>query len=154
MRNAILLGALTFILPASLIGAWVGINYFAPGSPGTPVHAGAVSNGRPEYCTNLNVNVRARSQADRVVTLQGGELVRGTFEVHGGWGRVDLFLRVVSPQGLEILASPRRTNYDFSFPAPIRGDYTFELDNRFSLYTSKAVALYYCIDRGERFFTP
>jgi hypothetical protein len=154
MRNALILGMLSFLLPAALAGAWVAMNYWAPGDPGTPVHAGAISNGRPQDCTNLVTNVRARSQAERVVTLEGGEIVRGTFEVHGGWGRVDIFLRVVSPQGLEILASPRAENYEFSFPAPIRGNYVFELDNRFSLYTSKAVALYYCIDRGEPLLTP
>lgn len=127
------------------------MNYYAPGTVGTPARAGAVSNGKPEQCTNVNFNVRARGEERRIVALAEGDLLRGTFEVHGGFGRVDIFLRVVSPQGLDILASPKSENYDFNFPAKIRGEYVFVFDNRFSLYTSKAVGLYYCIEpQGPR----
>ena len=76
-------------------------------------------------------------------------MLRGTFEVEGGFGRVDILMRIVSPQGLEMLATPKETAYDFNLPAKIRGDYTFVFDNRYSLYTSKSVGLFYCIDRGR-----
>jgi hypothetical protein len=47
------------------------------------------------------------------------------------------------------MASPREETYQFTFPVQIRGDYTFTFDNRFSLYTSKSIGLYYCIDTGQ-----
>jgi hypothetical protein len=99
-------------------------------------------------CTNINLTARARSAATHVATLPGPGLVRGTFEAQGGFGRVDIFLRVTDPQGLEIMSTPREETFEFSFPAEIRGDYTFVFDNRFSLYTSKSIGLYYCLDTG------
>jgi hypothetical protein len=57
-------------------------------------------------------------------------------------------MRVVDPQGLEILATPKVANYDFSLPPKYRGDYALEFDNTYSLYTSKSVALFYCVEGG------
>jgi hypothetical protein len=36
-------------------------------------------------------------------------------------------------------------------PAKINGDYVLVFDNRYSMFTSKSVGLYYCIDRGRPF---
>jgi hypothetical protein len=77
-------------------------------------------------------------------------IVRGTFEVLGGFGRVDIFLRVQSPQNEDMLASPKATNYDFVFPTRMDGDYRFFFDNRYSMFTQKSVGFYYCIDDGTQ----
>jgi len=130
--------------------SWWAMNKYNPGSIGTPAHAGAVSNGKPEECTNVSFNVGPRSKTERKVMLETGELLRGTFEANGGLGRVDIFLRVRNPQNEEILASPRAQSYDFTFPARNRGEYVFIFDNRFSLFTSKGVGLFYCIDKPVR----
>lgn len=142
----ILLGSI-FVLSLGAAAVWWAVNYWAPGTVGTPAHAGAISQGRPQDCTNLNVNVHARGEATRAIDLAQGDYVRGTFEADGGFGHVDVLMRLVTPMGEEILESPRASNYDFSFPAKVHGTYTFVLDNRYSLFTSKAVALYYCIER-------
>ncbi len=134
------------LLVTGLIGAWVAMNYYSPGSAGTPAHAGVVSNGQLEDCVNENFAVRPRQFVERKVTFEQGGLVRGTFEAHGGVGHVDVLLRVKDPQGLDIYASPRVDTEDFTFPVPIRGEYTFLFDNRYSLYTSKSIGLFYCFD--------
>lgn len=148
MRSFVVSVFVLSLLVGGVVGGWAAINYFNPGAVGTPAHAGVVSNGHPETCTNVNFAVKARGEARRSVSLQAGDLLRGTFEAEGGFGAVDVLMRIVSPQGDEILASPKKTAYDFSLPAKLRGDYTFVFDNRYSLYTSKSVGLYYCIDRG------
>ena len=149
MRSVVVTIFVGGLLVAGIVGGWAAMNYFSPGTVGTPAHAGAVSNGHPEDCTNVNFAVSARSEEQRSVLLEPGEVLRGTFEVEGGFGRVDILMRIVSPQGLELLATPKETAYDFNLPAKIRGDYVFVFDNRYSLYTSKAVGLFYCIDRGR-----
>lgn len=148
--KSVLTGIFVFgLLVAGLIGAGVTMNYYSPGSAGTPTHAGAVSNGQLEDCVNENFAVRPRQLAERTVLFEQGGLVRGTFEAHGGVGHVDILLRVKDPQGLEIYASQRIATDDFTFPAPIRGDYTFVFDNRYSIYTSKSIGLFYCLDPGR-----
>jgi hypothetical protein len=86
----------------------------------------------------------------RKVPLQENQILRGTFEVQGGFGRVDIMMRIVTPQGLVILAVPRTQDYDFVLPAKLRGEYQFVFDNRYSMLTGKSVGLYYCIDNGRR----
>jgi hypothetical protein len=46
-------------------------------------------------------------------------------------------------------ATPRIAQYDFTLPAKYRGEYALVFDNRYSMYTAKAIGLYYCIDRGR-----
>jgi len=148
--KTLLVGGFVFLLLAFGVGSgWVAMNYFNPGTVGTPAHAGAVSNGRPQDCTNVNFNVRPRSEERRAISLDIHKLVRGTFEADGGFGRVDVIMRVVDPQGQEIFTTPKVSNYDFNIPPQYRGDYSLVFDNRYSLYTSKAIALYYCIDTGQ-----
>ncbi|MGH8519793.1 MAG: emp24/gp25L/p24 family protein [Panacagrimonas sp.] len=145
MRTAVVAVILGLLLVAGIAGGWVAMTYYAPGSIGSPAHAGAVSNGRPDQCTNLSFGVRARSQEARTVRLNKGDILRGTFEADGGLGNVDIFMRIVTPQGLEMYASPKTNVDDFFFPAQIAGDYTFEFDNRYSMYTSKAIGFFYCV---------
>jgi hypothetical protein len=147
LRTFLTLTLVLVLLGAGLAGGWIAMNYYAPSDAGTPAHAGIVSNGRPDECTNVNFSVPARRTETRSVLLGQGDLLRGTFEAQGGWGRVDILMRIVSPQGLEILASPKAENYDFTLPAQIRGEYEFVFDNRYSLYTSKSVGLFYCVER-------
>jgi hypothetical protein len=147
MRRFGTLLAVVLVLGGALGACWIVFNEWSPGTIGTPAHAGAVSDGNPQDCTNLNLTVKARSEATRALPLQEGDYVRGTFEADGGFGRVDILLRLVTPMGDQILESPRAENYDFTFSAQVRGTYTLVLDNRYSLYTSKNVALYYCIER-------
>ena len=136
-------------LVGGLIGGWVAMNYYNPGTAGTPAHAGIVSNGTVEECANVNFSVRPRASVERTALFETGDLVRGTFEAHGGLGHVDILLRVRDPQRQEIYASPRVDTEDFTFPATIGGEYTFVFDNRYSLYTSKAIGLFYCVDPGR-----
>jgi hypothetical protein len=147
MRKFIGIVFLAVILPGGLVTAWVAMNYYSPGSVGTPAHAGVVTNGNPEECTNVNFSARARGYATHSVLFEEGALVRGTFNVEGGMGNVDIILRVYDPQGKQLLQTHRESNYDFTFPVPLRGDYTFNFDNRFSLYTSKSVGLFYCVEQ-------
>jgi hypothetical protein len=137
------------LLVAGVGGGWVAMNYYNPGAAPTPAHAGVVSDGRPHECTNEAFIVRPRQSAEQRVLFEESGLARGTFEAHGGMGRVDILLRIVDPQGLEIYASPRVETIDFTFPVPIRGEYVFVFDNTYSLYTSKSVGLFYCLEPGR-----
>jgi hypothetical protein len=134
------------LLVAGVVGGWVAMNYYNPGAAPTPAHAGVVSHGEPDECTNESFIVRPRRSAERRVIFNESGLARGTFEAHGGIGHVDILLRIVDPQGLEIYASPRVETTDFTFPVPIRGEYTFVFDNTYSLYTSKSVGLFHCLE--------
>ena len=143
-----LLGLAVFALVAGAIaGGWIALNKYTPGAVGTPAHASAISNGHPDQCTNVNFSVRRRGMATRQVLLEQGDLLRGTFEADGGFGRVDILMRIESPQGEDMASSPRSTNYDFMFSAKYRGNYSLVFDNRYSLYTSKSIGLYYCIEK-------
>jgi hypothetical protein len=137
------------LLGGGIVGGWTAMNYYNPGTVGTPAHAGSISNGRPETCTTVNFHVNPRGVVSRPIPLDQGDLLRGTFEADGGFGRVNIFMRIVSPQGDEMGASPKASNYDFNFSAKYRGEYSLVFDNRYSLYTSKSIGLYYCIDRGR-----
>jgi hypothetical protein len=148
MRTLGILVAFVLVAGGGLAAAWVGVNYWAPGTVGTPAHAGAITNGQPETCTNVNINVHAQGQEARTANFNAGDYVRATFEADGGFGRVDILMRLLDPQGTQLLVSPRAGNYDFTFPVKLRGAYEFVFDNRYSLYTSKNVALYYCVDRA------
>jgi hypothetical protein len=134
-------------LPASLMAGWVILSNTSPGTVGTPAHAGAVSNGKPEGCTTVDLQVRARSKAETKILLADQQVVRGTYEADGGFGHVDILMRIESPQGDEIFVSPKKSNYDFVLAPRIGGEYTFVFDNRYSLVTPKAIGLYYCIAR-------
>jgi hypothetical protein len=136
-------------LVGGLVAGWVAMNLYWPGDAGTPAHAGIVSNGNLEDCVNISFNVRARQEEERTALFETGDLVRGTFEAHGGIGHVDILVRVRDPQRQEIYASQKTNTEDFTFPAQMRGEYTFVFDNRYSLYTSKAVGLFYCVDPGR-----
>jgi hypothetical protein len=148
--RTLLTGVFVFILLAGgIAGGWVAMNYYNPGNVGTPAHAGALSNGQLQDCTNVNFSVKPRSTTRRTITLQAGNLLRGTYEADGGFGRVDIMMRVESPQGDVLLTGPRAANYDFSIPAKINGDYVVIFDNRYSLYTAKSIGLFTCIDTGR-----
>lgn len=147
--RSFLLGLFIFtLLTGGIVGGWFAMNRYAPGSVGTPAHAGAISNGHPERCTNVDFVAASRGETKRTIFVDENEIVRGTFEVDGGFGRVDILMRIVDPQGQEMFASPKATNFDFTFPVRLRGDYTLVFDNRYSMYTSKSLGLYYCIDKG------
>src|SRR6185437_6356109 len=111
MRRFGTLAAVVLVLGGALGACWIVFNEWSPGTIGTPAHAGAVSDGNPQDCTNLNLTVKARSEASRELPLQEGDYVRGTFEADGGFGRVDILLRLVTPMGDQILESPRAENY-------------------------------------------
>lgn len=151
MRTVVLGIFVAALLMGGICGGWVAMNHYSPGSVGTPARAGALSNGHPEDCTNLNFSVSARGQTARTVRLTKGNVLRGTFEADGGMGKVDVLMRIVSPQGLEIYAPPKTSTLDFTLPATIDGDYSFVFDNRYSMFTAKAIGLYYCIDAGRPF---
>ena len=148
--KTLLTGVFVFVLlGGGIAGGWVAMNYYNPGNVGTPAHAGALSNGDLSNCTNVNFSVKPRSTARRTITLKAGDLLRGTFEADGGFGRVDIIMRFESPQGDVLLVSPRTSVYDFSIPAKIAGDYVVIFDNRYSLYTAKSIGLFTCIDGGR-----
>ena len=100
MRTFVL-GLFVFaLLAGGIIGGWWAMNRFATGSAGTPVHAGAITNGHPEDCTNVSFQVKPRTLEVRRLLLDENTIVRGTFEVNGGFGSVDIILRIMTPQGL------------------------------------------------------
>jgi emp24/gp25L/p24 family/GOLD len=150
MRTFVLGMMLFAVLAGGIVGGWAAMNHYATGSVGTPAHAGALSNGHPEDCTNVNFQVKQRGVAIRKVMLQENTIVRGTFEANGGFGKVDIMMRIMTPQNLVLSTSPRAENYDFFFPVELSGEYQFVFDNRYSLFTAKAIGLYYCIDDGRR----
>ncbi|MDP9237173.1 MAG: emp24/gp25L/p24 family protein [Chloroflexota bacterium] len=94
--------------------------------------------------------MNARGENTRTVLLESGDLLSGTVEADGGFGRIDVLMRIVSPQGAELYAPPKASQLDFTLAAKIRGDYSFVFDNRYSLFTPKSIGFYYCIDRGRR----
>jgi hypothetical protein len=145
-----LLGLLAFaLLTAAIAGGWTAMDHANLGRVGTPAHASAISNGHPDQCTNVNFSVKRRAKATRQIPLEQGDLIRGTFEADGGFGRVDVLMHIVSPQGDAMASSPRASNYDFMFSAKFRGNYSLVFDNRYSLFTSKSVGLFYCIEPGH-----
>jgi hypothetical protein len=145
MRGLFLILLLVLGLPATAGAGWYGLGRMSPGEVGTPAHAGVISNGRPEECTTVNLSVRARSTTEHRLFLGEDQVLRGTFEANGGFGGVDIMMRIVTPRGGEALVSPRDTNYDFVLIAEIPGEYTFVFDNRYSMVTAKAIGLYYCV---------
>ena len=148
MRSFAVLVVVVVLGACAAAAGWVAINYWAPGAIGTPAHAGAISQGHPENCTNANISIRPRDQATYDIPLQDGDYVRGTFETDGGFGRVDVIMRLNTPNGDQLLQTARVGAYDFTFPSKMRGAYTIVFDNRYSMYTSKNVALYYCVERN------
>jgi hypothetical protein len=148
--KTLLTGLFVFVLlGGGIAGGWIAMNYYNPGNVGTPAHAGALSNGDLGSCANVNFSVKPRSTARRTITLKTGDLLRGTYEADGGFGRVDILMRIESPQGDVLLTGPKVGVYDFSIPAKIAGDYVVVFDNRYSLYTAKSVGLFTCIDSGR-----
>jgi hypothetical protein len=141
----VFIAALVVGLPALAIAGWLILANTSPGTIGTPAHAGVVSNGRPQDCTTVNMVADARGSVEYVLLAQQGQIVRGTFEANGGFGRVDIMMRLMSPNQEEMLVTPREHVYDFQFATKADGGYTFIFDNRYSLVTKKAIALYYCI---------
>jgi len=145
MRGLLLLAVLVVALPGSLVGGWVILNSVDPARVGTPAHAGAVSNGRPEECTTVQLAVKRRATVETSVHLEERQVIRGTFEVDGGFGRVDILMRIYSPNGEMLYQSPKATNHDILMAAKLRGEYRFVFDNRYSLVTPKAIGFFYCI---------
>lgn len=145
MGKFIFIAALVLGLPALVIAGWITLASREPGAVGSPAHAGAVSNGRPQDCTTVNLAAKARGTAEHVLLLEKGTVVRGTFEANGGFGRVDIMMRIMSPNNEELLVTGRESAYDFVMSARASGGYTFIFDNRYSLITAKAIGLYYCL---------
>jgi hypothetical protein len=149
MRLAFVVVVLVVGLPALLVAGWVTLSRVDPGKVGTPAHAGAISNGKPEDCTTVDLSVNARSTASATVSLSDRQVMRATYEANGGFGKVDILMRIISPNNEVLLESPRAANYDFVVSARAAGDYTFVFDNRYSLITPKAIGFYYCIPNNE-----
>lgn len=149
MRTFLLGLCLFALLAGGVTGGWLAMNRVATGSVGTPAHAGALTNGHPEDCTDVNFPVNPRATTTRTLMLDENEIVRGTFEVDGGFGKVDVMMQIIDPQGFVMSTTPRAENYDFFFPVKLRGAYQFRFDNRYSLFTAKAIGLFYCIDKGR-----
>jgi hypothetical protein len=145
MRGLLFVLSLVIALPGSLIVGWVVLNEVDPAAIGTPAHAGAVSNGKPEECTTVQLTVKRRGQVETVVHLEERQVLRGTYEVDGGFGRVDILMRIYGPNGEELFVAPRATNFDILMAARVRGDYRFVFDNRYSLLTPKAIGFFYCV---------
>lgn len=147
MRLALVVVILVVGLPAAMVGGWVTLSRVEPGKVGTPAHAGAISNGRPEDCTTVDLTVRARAETSTKVHLANGDVMRATYEANGGFGTVDILMRIVSPNNEVLLEAPKSSNYDVVVSSRADGDYTFVFDNRYSLITPKAIGFYYCIPK-------
>src|SRR3990172_7725818 len=149
LRLAFVVLLLVVGLPAALVGGWVIIAQVEPGEVGTPAHAGPISNGKPEECTTIDLSVKARSTATATVHLDNRQVMRATYEVNGGFGRVDIMMRIVSPNNEVLLEAPKASTYDFVLSAPPHRDYSFVFDNRYSLVTPKAIGFFYCVPQHD-----
>ncbi len=139
--------ALIIGVPAAMMAGWVILSNTSPGAVGTPAHAGAVSNGKPEECTSVEIKVRARSTAETTIAVTEGQILRGTYEANGGFGSVDILARAYTPNGVQIMESKKKANFDFLISVKMSGEYKFVFDNRYSMVTPKAIGLFYCIQK-------
>ncbi len=149
MRLALVVVILVIGLPAALVGGWVTVSRVEPGKVGTPAHAGAISNGNLEECTTIDLSVKARSTTTATVHLANRQVMRATYEVNGGFGKVDVLMRIISPNNEVLFESPKSSNYDFVVSARADGDYSFVFDNRYSMITPKAIGFFYCIPQHD-----
>ena len=72
MRSVVVTIFVGGLLVAGIVGGWAAMNYFSPGTVGTPAHAGAVSNGHPEDCTNVNFAALIDRATLRMRTFEKG----------------------------------------------------------------------------------
>lgn len=95
-------------------------------------------------CMTAAMNVRSRTLGVWYLSVPEDVDLTGTVSVAGS-GDEDVGLRIYSPANRSVYRSTKRMHDGaFAFPASVRGDYRFEIDNRHSSFASKDVTLSIC----------
>ena len=134
----------------SILGLGLGLSYSMYRQLGTAVVS---LNAAPEYvqneagnlCADVDLSVKARSLGRWPLLLEDGQNFAGVATVQGG-ATSDIGLRIISPTNRVVVFTPQRQHeYEFAVTSAIRGEYTFELDNRHSTFTGKQVTISVCL---------
>ena len=95
-------------------------------------------------CGYAELDVNARTLARWSLPLAEGQAASLTVSVAGD-ERADIGLRITSPNNRTVFSPPDRFHeLSFALGDTIRGDYTFQLDNRHSAFTEKRVTVSVC----------
>ena len=104
-----------------------------------------VQNEEGNLCADVDLSVKARSLGRWPLLLEDGQDFNGVATVHGG-PAADIGLRIISPTNRLVVFTPERQHeYEFAVTSAIRGEYTFELDNRHSTFKGKQVTISVCL---------
>lgn len=95
-------------------------------------------------CETMAFRLESRRLGQLYVRAGEGQSISGRFSVQGP-PENDVILRVYSPHNRLVLQNTKRHQLDFSITAVIRGDYLFQFDNRFSIFTDKTIDFAYCL---------
>ena len=136
-----LLGGLILVCGVAAYGfyAWLQTGTVAIEAAPQPV-VGA--DGGP--CETTTFTVGSRRLGKFYLRTGEGQTISGRYAVRGS-SRHDVILRAYSPQNRFLLDGGKKHELDFTVPAQIRGDYLFQFDNRFSIFTDKIIDLTYCL---------
>jgi len=98
------------------------------------------------YCLPYFITVDAHAEECFFDKVQNGTKLGLTFEVIEG-GFLDIDVRVVGPEGQEIITRERESNGKITFAAGSSGAYTYCFSNKMSTMTPKGVM--FSMDIGE-----
>jgi hypothetical protein len=102
-------------------------------------------DGKGQMCGHVTLSVDARTLGLWQFYVEQGRTLNGAMVVQGS-DDADIGFRIRTPGNRLLLRDPERQHEQFfDLPAPVRGDYTFEIDNRHSTLTSKDVTLMLCV---------
>ena len=134
----------------SLLGLGFGLSYFMYRQLGTGVVTldaapQFVQNEDGNLCADVDLSVKARSLGRWPLLLEDGQNFYGVATVQGS-ANADIGLRIISPANRLVVFTPQRQHeYEFAVTSAIRGEYTFELDNRHSTFAGKDVTISVCL---------
>lgn len=95
-------------------------------------------------CEAIVFDLGSRHLGNLYIRAGEGQSIDGRFAIRGP-SHEDVIFRVYTPHNRLVLNGRKVHDLDFSFPAVIRGDYLFQFDNRFSVFTGKTIELTYCL---------
>ena len=142
--------AMAILVLAAVLGAGLGISYLvyrqletkAVMLEATPQLA---RDERGALCGNVDLVLESRTLGRWRLRVEEGQAVSGVVAVDGE-ERLDVGVRIPSPNNrLVFFEAERQHRQPFELSETIRGDYTFELDNRHSVLTDKRVRVSVCV---------
>jgi hypothetical protein len=134
----------------TILGAGVGISYLVWRQLETKMvtfeqTAQLAPNGEGEMCGHVNLHVDARTLGLWQFHVEQGRSLNGAMVVQGSED-ADVGFRIRTPGNRLLLRDPERQHEQFfDLAAPVRGEYTFEIDNRHSTLTGKDVVVMLCV---------